>query len=74
MMLLNSVFRVYLICIIICMSRMISAQTTTDILSLKKHLFDNSSYDNSVRPVLELSTLTEVRIRIKVFSFIFIFI
>ena len=49
-----------LICVIICMVKMTSSQSATDVISLRKHLFENSSYDRSVRPAQKQTNLTEV--------------
>ena len=49
-----------LICVIMSMTKMASSQTASDVITLRKHLFDNSSHDRSVRPALKQTDLTEV--------------
>ena len=46
--------------VIICMMKMFFAQSADDVVRLRRHLFENTSYDSSVRPAVNQSSLTEV--------------
>ena len=49
-----------LLSIIVYMMKMVFLQSANDVVRLKKYLFENQTYDSSVRPALNQTSLTEV--------------
>ena len=46
--------------IIVYMMKMVFLLSANDVVRLKKYLFENQTYDSSVRPALNQTSLTEV--------------
>ena len=46
--------------IIVYMIKMVFLQSANDVVRLKKYLFENQTYDSSVRPALNQTSLIEV--------------
>ena len=59
-MISNTSVHMGVVFVIICMKKVFFAQSADDVVSLRRHLFENTSYDSSVRPAVNQSSLTEV--------------